>query len=92
LKARDQEQLLTWLAALRPIWEQRYSTLRAPPAGQEQRQLLRPVYWLGNWQFACLDYYRPPHGIANRCVAADASPNYSLAKIFPAATASIRAW
>ncbi len=93
LKARDREQLLTWLAALRPIWEQRYSTLRAPPTGQEQRQLLRPVYWLGNWQFACLDYYRPPRGIANRCVAAEPFPEVlvrivadterRIAKLFP---------
>jgi DNA oxidative demethylase len=74
LKPRDREQLLSWLATLRPIWEQRYSTLRAPPEGQTQRELLRPVYWLGNWQFACLDYYRPPRGTADRCVAAEPFP------------------
>jgi alkylated DNA repair dioxygenase AlkB len=32
------------------------------------------VYWLGNWQFACLDYYRPPRGIHDRCVAAEPFP------------------
>ncbi len=74
LKPRERELLLTWLSTLRPIWEQRYSTLRAPPAGQTQRELLRPVYWLGNWQFACLDYYRPPRGTADRCVAAEPFP------------------
>jgi DNA oxidative demethylase len=74
LKPRERELLLAWLATLRPIWEQRYSTLRAPPAGQTQRELLRPVYWLGNWQFACLDYYRPPRGTADRCVAAEPFP------------------
>jgi len=74
LKARDREQLLAWLRTLRPIWEQRYSTQRAPPAGEQQRTLLRPVYWLGNWQFACLDYYRPPRGTADRCVAAEPFP------------------
>jgi alkylated DNA repair protein (DNA oxidative demethylase) len=74
LKARDREQLFVWLHTLRPIWEQRYSTLRGPPAGQTQRELLRPVYWLGNWQFACLDYYRPPRGTADRCVAAEPFP------------------
>jgi hypothetical protein len=75
LKARDREQLLAWLSTLRPIWEQRYSTLRDPPAGQTQRGLLRPVYWLGNWQFACLDYYRPPRGTVDRCVAAEPFPD-----------------
>jgi len=74
LQARDREQLLAWLSTLRPIWEQRYSTLKGPPAGQTQRGLLRPVYWLGNWQFACLDYYRPPRGTADRCVAAEPFP------------------
>ncbi|MBL8956236.1 MAG: alpha-ketoglutarate-dependent dioxygenase AlkB, partial [Myxococcaceae bacterium] len=33
-----------------------------------------PVYWLGNWQFACLDYYRPPHKVLDRCVAAEPFP------------------
>ena len=66
--------MLAWLATLRPIWEQRYSTLREPPSGQTQRELLRPVYWLGNWQFACLDYYRPPRGTVDRCVAAEPFP------------------
>jgi len=93
LKPRDREQVLTWLQALRPIWEQRYSTRRAPPAGQEQRELLRPVYWLGNWQFACLDYYRPPRGTQDRCVAAEPFPEVlarivadterRIAKLFP---------
>jgi alkylated DNA repair dioxygenase AlkB len=63
-----------WLSTLVPIWEQRFSTRRPPPAGQEQRGLLRPVYWLGNWQFACLDYYRPPNGVHGRCVAAEPFP------------------
>jgi alkylated DNA repair dioxygenase AlkB len=93
LQARDREQLLKWLGTLRPIWEQRYSTLRDPPAGQTQRELLRPVYWLGNWQFACLDYYRPPRGTADRCVAAEPFPEVlarvvadterRIAKLFP---------
>lgn len=80
MKPREREQLLSWLATLRPLWEQRYSTLRGPPAGQAQRELLRPVYWLGNWQFACLDYYRPPRGTADRCVAAEPFPA-ALAKV-----------
>ena len=80
LKAREREQLLSLLGTLKPIWEQRYSTRRAPPEGQTQRQLLRPVYWLGNWQFACLDYYRPPRGTADRCVAAEPFPDV-LARI-----------
>jgi DNA oxidative demethylase len=80
LKARERQLLLTWLGTLRPIWEQRYSTQRDPPAGQAQRELLRPVYWLGNWQFACLDYYRPPRGTQDRCVAAEPFPD-ALAKV-----------
>ena len=93
MKPKDREQLSAWLATLRPIWEQRYSTLRAPPQGQTQRELLRPVYWLGNWQFACLDYYRPPRGTADRCVAAEPFPDVlarivadtekRIAKLFP---------
>lgn len=74
LAPREREQLLSWLTSLRPIWEKRYSTRRAPPEGQTQRELLRPVYWLGNWQFACLDYYRPPRGTVDRCVAAEPFP------------------
>lgn len=42
--------------------------------GKEQRMLLRPVYWLGNWQFACLNYYHPPQGIENRSVYAEGYP------------------
>ncbi len=32
------------------------------------------MYWLGNWQFACLDYYRPPSGVSDRCVEAEPFP------------------
>jgi DNA oxidative demethylase len=67
-------ELAQWLATLHPLWEQRFSTFRPPPQGETQRRLLRPVYWLGNWQFACLDYYRPPHGVLDRCVAAEPFP------------------
>ena len=66
--------IMAWLATLHPLWEQRYSTVRPPPAGKSQRPLLRPVYWLGNWQFACLGYYEPPRGVRDRCVAAEPLP------------------
>ena len=59
---------MRWLASIQPIWENRFTERKAAAAGG-QRRLLRPVYWLGSWQFACLDYYRPPNGVANRCVA-----------------------
>ncbi len=72
LEAR--EAILRWLATIHPLWENRFSHLRPPPEGQVQRGLLRPVYWLGNWQFACLDYYRPPHGLIDRCVKAEPFP------------------
>lgn len=74
LSAADRAELVASLATLRPLWEERYSTRRPPPPGQEQRRLLRPVYWLGNWQFACLDYYRPPKGVVDRCVKAEPFP------------------
>lgn len=74
LRERERADVLVWLQGIYPLWEQRYSHLRPPPDHQPQRRLLRPVYWLGNWQFACLDYYRPPHGVVDRCVAAEPLP------------------
>jgi DNA oxidative demethylase len=67
-------EILAWLATLHPLWEQRYSTRRSPPAGKQQRRLLRPVYWLGNWQFACLGYYEPPKRVRDVAVAAEPFP------------------
>lgn len=74
LAAADRADLVAYLATLHPIWEMRYSTHRAPPPGREQRRLLRPVYWLGSWQFACLGYYQPPRGVRDRVVAAEPFP------------------
>jgi alkylated DNA repair protein (DNA oxidative demethylase) len=74
LSAADRAEMVAWLGTLHPIWEQRFSRNFPPPPGQEQRRLLRPVYWLGNWQFACLDYYRPPKGVHDRCVRAEPFP------------------
>lgn len=71
---QDRTEILEWLATLHPIWEMRYSQNNPPPEGDQQRGLLRPVYWLGNWQFACLDYYHPPNGVKNRCVTAEPFP------------------
>lgn len=73
--SREQKrEILQYLSTLHPIWEMRYSKNNPPPEGQNQRRLLRPVYWLGNWQFACLNYYHPPKGIYNRCVSAEPYP------------------
>jgi len=72
--AAARTQILDWLATLHPLWEMRYSTRRPPPAGKEQRSLLRPVYWLGNWQFACLGYYEPPKRWRDVAVAAEPFP------------------
>ena len=74
INQNEREQLLGWLKTLHPIWEMRFSESNPPPANDEQRRLKRPVYWLGNWQFACLDYYHPPEGIQHRCVKAEPSP------------------
>jgi alkylated DNA repair dioxygenase AlkB len=71
--AQDAAQIAAWLASIQPIWEARF-TERAAAAAGGQRWLLRPVYWLGGWQFACLDYYRPPGGALDRCVAAEPYP------------------
>lgn len=70
----EREKLLQWLSTLDPLWEMRFSKSNPPPEGDEQRPLLRPVYWLGNWQFACLDYYHPPKGTEFRCVTAETYP------------------
>ena len=74
IKKTERVEIIEWLKTLHPIWEMRYSEHNPPPEGDEQRQLLRPVYWLGNWQFACLNYYHPPKGIHNRFVKAEDYP------------------
>jgi len=76
IKRDEKAILLDWLATLTPLWEMRFSPNNPPPEGDTQRPLLRPVYWLGNWQFACLDYYHPPKGILNRCVRAETYPPF----------------
>jgi alkylated DNA repair dioxygenase AlkB len=73
VRAEERAEIVAWLAVLHPIWEQRWSARRVA-AGETQRRLLRPVYWLGSWQFACLDYYRPPKHVADRCVRAEPFP------------------
>ncbi|MBL7555474.1 MAG: alpha-ketoglutarate-dependent dioxygenase AlkB [Bdellovibrionaceae bacterium] len=65
----EKTAILNYIYSLHPIWEMRY-----PEGTPDNRQLLRPVYWLGNWQFACLDYYHPPKGIFNRSVTAEDFP------------------
>jgi alkylated DNA repair dioxygenase AlkB len=89
VSAEERRAIVAWLARIHPIWEMRYSIRRAPPEGGLQRRLLRPVYWLGSWQFACLDYYRPPNGVANRCVRAEPFPAV-LAKMVQRIEASAR--
>jgi hypothetical protein len=74
LDRQERSRLLHWIGTLTPLWEMRFSENNPPPEGDQQRPLLRPVYWLGNWQFACLDYYHPPQGILNRCVKAEKYP------------------
>jgi alkylated DNA repair protein (DNA oxidative demethylase) len=72
---RQQRQIaLDWLSQLHPLWEMRFSEHNPPPPGDTQRRLKRPVYWLGNWQFACLDYFHPPKGLYDRCIEAEPFP------------------
>lgn len=74
LDQKEKKEIIRYLQSLHPIWEMRYSQVRPLQEGQQQRRLLRPVYWLGNWQFACLDYYHPPKGLRYRCVTAEGFP------------------
>lgn len=74
LSKSERAGLVAWLESLHPLWEERFSAHHPPPPGTTQRRLLRPVYWLGNWQFACLGYYHPPKGIHGRCVRAEPFP------------------
>lgn len=74
IDAAARDAIVAWLATLQPLWEMRYSTRRPPPSGKQQRSLLRPVYWLGNWQFACLGYYEPPRRTKHVAVAAEPFP------------------
>lgn len=76
LAAKEKSLFLEYFSNLYPIWEMRFSESNPPPEGQENRSLLRPVYWLGNWQFACLNYYHPPKGIDFRCVQAQEFPEF----------------
>ncbi len=89
IKSAAKKEILEYLQTLFPIWEMRFSGSNPPPAGEANRELLRPVYWLGNWQFACLDYYHPPKGIRNRCVSAEPYPNV-LKKIIAEVESEVR--
>lgn len=87
LSAREHLEIRRWLASIHPLWEERYARRddgtapRTEPEGAPRR-LLRPVYWLGAWQFACLNYYRPPRGVHDRAVAAEPFPP-ALARLLP---------
>lgn len=74
LGTKERAEIIKWIRTIYPIWEERYSPNNPPPVGQEQRTLLRPVYWLGNWQFACLDYYHPPKNVDHCCIEAEPFP------------------
>lgn len=70
----ERNACLSWLGTLRPLWERRFPDDRPPPRGEAQRELVRPVYWLGSWQFACLGYYGPPRRVRDRAIAAEPFP------------------
>ena len=73
VSAPQRAEIVRWLESIHPLWEERFTEAAARAAGG-QRRLLRPVYWLGSWQFACCDYYRPPRGVEDRCVEAEPYP------------------
>ncbi len=79
VSASDKAKALKYFFGLAAIWEFRHSTVRPLPENVQQRKLLRPVYWLGNWQFACLNYYHPPKGTRFRCVEAESFPGFMQA-------------
>jgi alkylated DNA repair dioxygenase AlkB len=85
----ERAELVRWLESIHPIWEERHRPGRAAE-GAQTRRLLRPVYWLGSWQFACLDYYRPPQHVRGRCVAAEPYPPV-LARLVARIEARVRA-
>jgi DNA oxidative demethylase len=70
------EELIKEVESFYPIWEERFSKSNPPPEGDTWRSLKRPVYWLGNWQFACHGYYHPPKQVDFRCVRAEAFPPF----------------
>lgn len=76
LNGPSKDQLVHEIELYHPIWEQRFSKSNPPPEGDTWRGLLRPVYWLGNWQFACLDYFHPPLGLEHRCIRAENFPPF----------------
>lgn len=76
LNNQEREQIEQWAKSVIPLWERRYGLSHPPPEGDHQRPLLRPVYWLGNWQFACLGYYEPPEGVKNRAIRAQSFPAF----------------
>lgn len=81
LNNQEYDQWINWLSSLHPIWESRYLEAQQAENQVEQRKLLRPVYWMGNWQFACLGYFQLPNGTQNRCVTAEPFPWFVQQKV-----------
>lgn len=71
----DADALGAWATSVLPIFESRHSGRYGARRGQDQRTLLRPVYWLGGWQHACRGYYRPPDYVADRVMQAEPFPD-----------------
>jgi len=66
--------LINYFGTLPALWENRHSQGKHARQGQRERRILRPVYWLGAWQFACLGYYSEPDFQRDRCVRAEPFP------------------
>lgn len=70
----EAQHLIDCFAALKPIWERRWSPPGHRRGGAGERRLSRPVYWLGAWQFASAGYYTEPDHREHRCVRAEPIP------------------
>ncbi|MFT7521338.1 MAG: alkylated DNA repair protein (DNA oxidative demethylase) [Kiritimatiellia bacterium] len=73
ITTEEADQLGTFFAGLRPLWEERYAPDDPKKRGAAGR-LTRPVYWLGAWQFASLGYYAEPDHLVDRCLRAEPLP------------------
>lgn len=74
IEQNEAQTLIEYFGGLHPLWEQRHSGTSHGRSARHGRQLTRPVYWLGAWQFASLGYYAEPEHRLHRCLRAEPFP------------------